>query len=537
MANPYIALEGASCVLPDGTALFSHLCERFDQRHTGLIGRNGVGKTVLARILAGQVPLSSGHCLRSGSVHYLAQQIAGPAASTAADLAGVQHVLDALQRIEAGSAASADFEAVGDHWDMRQRLRHTLAQHGLGHLDAATPTSTLSGGEAMRVALAGAMLSSADFLILDEPSNHLDRPHRRALLEHLRDWPRGLLVISHDRQLLETMERIVELSPQGLSSFNGNYAFHVQCRSQERLAALQQLDQRKLELQREERAMREQRERQERRQARGDRHGKEGNQARLLLGRRKERSENTTGKLHRQHAVAREQLAGRIGVVARQLEEDAPVSLHSVPVAQAAQRRVAELDAVRLPFVTAATRDISLVLRGQQRVGVVGPNGCGKSTLLKVLAGQLKPCSGSCKLNSETVYLDQKLTSLHPQRSVLEQMKTANPGASESDLRMRLAQLGLDARKIAVPGGSLSGGERLKATLALTLYAEPPPRLLLLDEPSNHLDLPSMQALEEVLRSYQGALVVVSHDDAFMDKLGLTDRLLATGQGWRLDPW
>lgn len=102
---------------------------------------------------------------------------------------------------------------------------------------------------------------------------------------------------------------------------------------------------------------------------------------------------------------------------------------------------------------------------------------------------------------------------------------------------MRLAHLGLDSGKIAVPGGSLSGGERLKAALACVLYADPPPQLLLLDEPSNHLDLPSVQALEAMLRGYRGALVVVSHDDAFMDNLGLTDRLVATEQGWLTAPW
>ena len=132
---------------------------------------------------------------------------------------------------------------------------------------------------------------------------------------------------------------------------------------------------------------------------------------------------------------------------------------------------------------------------------------------------------------------NQQLASLDPRRTVLEQMLAANRVATEGDLRMRLAHLGLDHRKIAAPGGSLSGGERLKAALACVLYADPPPHLLLLDEPSNHLDLPSVQALEAMLRGYRGALVVVSHDDAFMDSLGLTDRLVATGQGWRIEPW
>lgn len=537
MTNPYLTLESVSYALPDGRTLFSQLSETFDQRPTGLVGRNGVGKTMLARLLAGQLEPTGGRCLRSGSVYYLAQQVSPPADATVASLASVHHTLEALLRIEAGSSAPDDFDAVGERWDIRQRLRHELERNGLSHLDATTAASSLSGGEAMRVALLGAMLSDADFLILDEPSNHLDRPNRQALIEQLRRWPRGLLIVSHDRQLLDAMERIVELFSLGLRSYGGNYSFYAEAKVQERLNALQHLERSKLDRQREEHAMREQRERQQRRQARGERRVKEANQAKILLGREKERSESSAGKLRQQQADTLQQLTERIREAAQEVENEAPISLHSLPIIQVAQRRVAELDAVELPFVSEAARRISLILTGQQRVGVIGPNGCGKSTLLKVMAGHLAPLTGTCKVAAESAYLDQRLANLHPERSVLEQLTAVNRSASEGDLRTRLAQLGLDAQKIAAPTGSLSGGERLKAALACLLYAEAPPQLLLLDEPSNHLDLPSIQALEAMLRSYRGALVVVSHDDAFMDSLALTDRLAVNEKGWLMEPW
>ena len=201
MTNPSLALESVSYVLPNGRTLFSNLNEQFDQRHSGLVGRNGAGKTVLACLLAGTVKPTKGRIARCGSVYYLSQQVSHTFDTTVASLAGVQGKLDALERIEAGTTAPEDFEAVGDHWDVRQWLQQELACNGLGNLDASTPASALSGGEAMRVALIGAMLSNADYLILDEPSNHLDRPNRNALINELRRWPNGLLVISHDRQL------------------------------------------------------------------------------------------------------------------------------------------------------------------------------------------------------------------------------------------------------------------------------------------------------------------------------------------------
>lgn len=535
MTNPHLALQCVSYVLPDGRTLFSELNESFDSTPAALVGRNGVGKTVLARLLAGELQPSSGRCLRSGRVHYLAQQTSQPQGRSVAELAGVQTIIDALARIEAGSTAHEDFDAVGERWDIRQRLRLELERSGLAHLDAATPASLLSGGEAMRVSLLGAMLSEADFLILDEPSNHLDRPNRQALYEQLRRWPRGLLVVSHDRQLLEQMQRTVELSSLGLRSHGGNYSFYAQAKANERQKAMQNLEQAKLDRQREERQMQQQRERQERRQSRGDKQGKEGNQAKIILDRQKEWSEASSGKLSRQHNATREALSDAVRDAARLVEEHTPISLLALPVSAPAQKRIADIDLV-LPYVTGATRRLALSVSGQQRIGVVGPNGCGKSTLLKVLAGQVPPVSGELKVVVEGVYLDQQLGNLDAARSVLEQLLDANPGSDEADLRMRLAQLGLEEQKIVAPSGVLSGGERLKAALACVLYAEPPPQLLLLDEPSNHLDLDSTQALEAMLSSYRGALVVVSHDDAFLQALGLTHRLEATQTGWQLEP-
>lgn len=533
MTNPTLALQGVSFVLPDGRTLFSELNEHFDHTPTALVGRNGVGKTVLARLLAGQLQPTTGRCVASGRVHYLAQQTAQPHANSVAELAGVQPILTALARIEAGSTAQEDFDAVADRWDIHARLQQELERSGLSYLDAATPAHTLSGGEAMRVALLGAMLSDADFLILDEPSNHLDRPNRHALYAQLQRWPRGLLVVSHDRPLLEQMQRTVELSSLGLRSYGGNYGFYAQAKANERQKAAQDLEQAKLERQREERAMQQQRERQERRQSRGDQHGKQGNQAKIILDRQKEWSEAYSGKLRRQHNAARDELSSAVRDAARLLEEQTPISLLSLAVTTAAQKRVADID-IELPYVTGATQRIALSLSGQQRVGVIGPNGCGKSTLLKVLAGQLRSVSGECRVMVEGVYLDQQLANLDPRRNVLEQLLDAHPGGNEAELRMRLAQLGLDAQRIAVPSAALSGGERLKAALACVLYTEPPPALLLLDEPSNHLDLDSTQALETMLASYRGALVVVSHDDAFLAALGLSHHLLASAAGWEM---
>jgi len=536
MTSPSLTLEGVSLVLPDGRPLFSDITAQFDQQPTGLVGRNGVGKSALARIMAGHLPPSAGRCLRQGSVHYLPQRISPRQYPTVAALAGVQSALAALERIEAGSADPVDFEAVGERWSIRQHLADELDRHGLGQLTPGHPTSSLSGGEIMRAALVGATLRGADMLILDEPTNHLDAPGRHALLEQLRRWPGALLVISHDRGLLQQMSRIVELSGHGLRSYAGNHAFYERCSRQEREQARQQLDQRKLERRRGEQALREQREQQQRRQAHNRQQGRDANQAKILLGRQKERSESTGGKLQARRAATREALSQRVREAAREVENEMPIAMLPPQGQSPATRRVAELRDVELPFVAAATRRIELIVTSRQRIGVTGPNGCGKSTLLKLLAGRTAPLSGQLHRPDTVAWLDQHASLLVPRLGVLEQLQAANPATDEASLRTRLALLGLDASRIMLPSALLSGGERMKAALACALGIEQPASLLLLDEPGNHLDLASLHALESMLRQYRGALLVVSHDEVFLDRLALTHRLHADTEGWRLQP-
>jgi ATPase subunit of ABC transporter with duplicated ATPase domains len=538
MTNPIsLTLEGVSFQLPDGSALFDGLDAQFDDRHTGLVGRNGVGKSVLARIMAGELAPHSGRCVRTGSVHYLPQRIASDPNQTVAELAGVRHVIDALNRIERGSTSTEDFELVGERWDIRQQLQQQLALSHLPDLDADTPVARLSGGEAMRVALSGAWLAQADLLILDEPTNHLDSLNRKNLRDRLLQWQAGMIVISHDRELLETMERIVELSALGLRSYGGNYSFYAAASAQERESAVDRLEHHKLERKREQRRLQEHREQQERRQARGNRQAANANQAKILLGRQKERSEVSSGKANARQEAARAELSARVRKAAAQVEAETPIVLYKPEQVRAVPHQVAELEQVVLPNVTGRTAAIDLSLHGAQRVGVTGPNGTGKSTLLKVLAGLSAPAAGRSQVFVKAAYLDQQLATLVADQSILEQLQAVNRGWGESVLRTRLAQLGLGADRILLPSGLLSGGERLKGALACALYADEPAQLLLLDEPGNHLDLAATQALEEMLRQYQGALVVVSHDPVLLANIELTDHLTTTADGWHLQRW
>lgn len=538
MTEPRLTLHSVSYTLPQGRQLLTSLDASFGAQRTALVGRNGVGKSVLARILAGELAPTSGSVGRSGRVHYLPQNPLAGQPSIAA-LAGVQAPLQALERIEQGSCDVQDFELLNQRWDLRQQFQAALARAGLPALAPETPAHQLSGGQAMRVALMGARLAQADFWILDEPSNHLDAAGREALAQELAQWRGGLLLISHDRRLLRTMDAIAELSASAITVYTGSYDFYEQAQRQHRQNLHDALAHHKLERHRAEQAQRTQQERQQRKQARGNQLGKHSNQAKILLDFGKERAQGTGGKLTAQHAATREALNQRVRQAAQALQQQVDWqtdALHWHLPADLAHsgadgRVAAELREVQLPRV-APHRPLNLQLRTGQRVAIGGPNGCGKSTLLQVLAGQLAPLAGTAHTHIPWACLDQRHSLLQPGRSVLEQLLAASPRTPEALQRMRLAQLGLTADTITQDSAGLSGGERIKAALACALYRDAPAQGLLLDEPDNHLDLPALHALEALLRDYPGTLLIVSHDEALLQSLQLTHRLTCVEGSW-----
>ncbi len=524
MTQRHLRLDHLCLTLPDGRLLLDNLNHGFHAKATGIVGANGSGKSLLGQLLAGERLPSSGYVRCEGYVHVVSQLLEPERVPTVAALAGVEHILRALQRIAEGSLDDHHHTLAMGHWDCAARLSAELDLNGLGYLSADTPTHTLSGGERQRVALLGAWLSNADWLILDEPSNHLDRDQQQKLAQQIQRWPNGLVMISHDRVLLELMNEIVELSPIGLAVYGGNYSHYVAAREQEQHAFQATLQSERTQAKREQREMAVQMERQQRRNARGDRNARDGSQTKLITNAQKERSENSQGKLRLTQQLARDQQQQRIADARARCATDVQRIMLPPETVVPNGKLVLQLNELILPFGHAAP--IDLTLTGPLRIAVRGANGSGKSTLLQVISGRLLARAGKVICNVELGRLDQHAGLEHPQRTAVQWLYESNPELPEAEARTRLAQLGIDADRVQLQTSQLSGGERLKIALAALLHAQRPSQLLLLDEPDNHLDLPSRLALEQMLGQYQGALVVVSHDDAFIDALGVDQELL-----------
>ncbi|MBB6153040.1 ATPase subunit of ABC transporter with duplicated ATPase domains [Pseudomonas sp. JAI115] len=529
-----VSLNQTSFQFANGETIFNDLNLQFDHTHTAIVGRNGVGKSVLAKLIAGHLQPTAGSVTCSVPLAYVAQTFTADARQTVADATGTAAALRALQRLQSGEAAAEDFDILGERWDLPERLRQSLDDAGLPDIAPTDLTQPLSGGQQARLALIGALLNPAHLLVLDEPTNHLDGPGRDWLMSELERWRGGLIVISHDRQLLERMQRIVELTPLGVTVYGGNFSAYQQQRQIHQAAAQATLDQSRTERRREQQRLQNEHDTIQRHAARSLRNAKTANVSGFERAGLKGAARQIMGQVRHGHQQRKSELDARVrDAYAKVLADDA-VLMNLPGSAVPAARRVCTLIDACVPWLPA--QPLNVTLSGPVRVAVNGPNGCGKSTLLRLLAGQLHPASGECITHVPAAYLDQHLKLLDDRLSVIEQLLALQSPLSESELRSHLAHLQLDAQRVTRASASLSGGERLKAALAVALWGKTPAQLLLLDEPSNHLDLASVQAFEQALQTFPGAIVAVSHDTEFLQALKPTHRLDWHATEWRLQP-
>ena len=524
-----ITLSSLTYALPDGRVLFSDLNFSFNQERTGIAGRNGIGKTTLLRLIAGELAPSAGRVTISGSVGVLRQLQAPPDGMTLADLFGVRGALALLRKAEAGNASEADF-AEAD-WTLEARLAESLGRAGL-EAEAATPLAALSGGQRTRAALAALVFEAPDFLLLDEPTNNLDREGRDLVARLLAGWRGGALVVSHDRQLLEQMDAIVELSALGAARYGGGWSAYEARKALELDAARRDLAEaeREIDLTREKTQLAA--ERKARKDGAGKRKAARGGAPRILLGAMKRRAEASSGDLQR---LAERQMAGAEADAAaaqEKIEVLEKVSVQLPPCGLPSGRMVMTLAGVSAGYVLgkAVLSDVSFEVRGAERIALSGANGSGKSTLLKVITGRLAPFAGKARVHVPFVMLDQEVSLLDPADTILGNFRRLNPQADENACRAALARFRFRADAALQTVSTLSGGERLRAGLACVLGGAVPPQLLILDEPTNHLDIASLEAVETGLVAYDGALLVVSHDAAFLERVGIT-RLIEIRSG------
>ncbi|MEG9305767.1 ATP-binding cassette domain-containing protein [Klebsiella pneumoniae] len=527
---PAFVLHQVTCQFATGQTLFGPLSVSLEPSLCGLVGRNGVGKTRLLRLLAGLDSPAGGQIERAAAVTWVAQQPTLTPETTLATLLGYASVFAALSRLEQGQGLADDFDLLDGHWDLTDRLSLAFREADLPPFSADRPAFSLSGGERMKALLCGAFVSGTDYLLLDEPTNHLDRQGREWLYHQLESWQGGALIASHDRELLTRMPRIIELTPTALRSYGGNYDEYQRQRMAEQQAARAALEHAVTDRRRTRARMQKEHDAAQRRSAQTLRTVDTLNIASFERVKYKGAAKERPGALRRQHREQNSSLNAAVQQARERIEDDNPV-MFTLPGSEvAAGKQVLVVESLQLDHAPAAP--LNWRIDGPMRIALKGPNGCGKTTLLKTLLGLEQAASGYVRLSVSAAYLDQHLTQLDLSLSVMAHLSLEDTPLDEGLLRTRLAQLQLGADKVTLPLSALSGGERLKAALACVLWRREPAQLLLLDEPTNHLDLASTQAIESALAAFPGAMLVVSHDEAFLQGLKLTHSLAWRETGW-----
>ncbi|MEW2385673.1 ABC-F family ATP-binding cassette domain-containing protein [Micromonospora sp. NPDC047707] len=530
MSDACVVCSHLSFSWPDDTPVLQDLSVTVPPGRTGLVAPNGAGKSTLLRLIAGELAPTGGTVTVDGVLGYLPQTLPLDGELTVAEVLGVDAVLRALHAIEAGDAAEEHFTTVGDDWDVEERTRHELDRLGLADVALHRRLRTLSGGQVVSLGLAAQLLKRPDVLLLDEPTNNLDLDARHRLYAALDDWPGCLLVVSHDRALLDRMDRIAELDRGSVSFFGGTFSAYEEAAQAARATAERTVRSAELEVKREKRELQQARERAERRASNAARNLKNAGLPRIVAGGLKRSAQESAGRAQDTHANRVGEAQARLDEASRALRDDAVLTLDLPDTTVPAGRTlfVGERMQVRGLF---ADDGVELTVRGPERIALTGPNGAGKSTLLRLVEGSLTPESGAVRrAGGRVAYLSQRLDLLDPGRTVAENLAAYAPDRPQAERMTLLARFLFRGARAHLPVGALSGGELLRATLACVLYAQPAPHLLLLDEPTNNLDLVSVGQLESALKAYRGAFVVVSHDERFLAEIGV-DRWLRLADG------
>jgi ATPase subunit of ABC transporter with duplicated ATPase domains len=524
MQIPQINLHNLSYIHHDETPVFQGLSLSFVQQKIGLVGKNGAGKSTLLRLLAGEIMPTSGSLECRANIYYCPQRIV-KSDQTIAERLGVADRLAAIERISQGSVDVNDFELVGDDWACLGSVEKILADFGLTYIELSRKLSSLSGGERTRVSLAAAFYSHADFLLLDEPTNNLDSTVRQLLYQKVKAWKGGLVVASHDRDLLNLVDQVVELNSLGASVYGGNYNFYEAQKYIKQSAVEHELEVAKSKLKKAKQSIQKSKEHHEQNQKKGRKVRRSQSQAKVILDGKCERSEQTQSTMLIREKRLLKQSSDRLAEAREKIEVSHDITIELPETAVASNKIVLEVEKLSFAYVGQKKRlfhDVSFQIRGPERMALTGKNGAGKTTLIKLLLGELLPANGLIKCGVEHVfYVDQRVSGLDDALPVLENFRQYNPSYDDTHARRCLAQFLFRGDDVLKPVNVLSGGERLRALLACIFMSIHPPQLLILDEPTNHLDIQSLQSLESALQCYKGAMLVVSHDKQFLRNIGV----------------
>lgn len=526
-----ILLQNISFGFPGGNLLFNHTNLTI-QAYTksALVGSNGMGKSTLLKMIAGEIQPLEGNINIHGDIFYVPQMFGNYNHLTIAESLKIDQKLHALQKITNGEVDEMYFEMLNDDWDIEERGRQALEHWGLGNFELTQKLEGLSGGQKTKVFLAGIQISQPEIIILDEPTNHLDREGRKLLYDLIDKTDATVVIVSHDRTLLNLVDAISELSNQGIATYGGNYDFYAEQKEVEEEALHNDIHSKERALKKAKEKERETLERKQKLDARGKGKQEKSGVARIMMNTLRNNAEKNSSKLKSVHAEKISGISGDLRDLRSSLKNSDQMkvnfndsNLHSGKILVAAEDINFTYGKEKL-----WKENISLEVRSGDRISVKGSNGSGKTTLIKLLLGNSKPSEGRInKAEFNSIYIDQEYSLIDHDSTLYDFVQTFNDSAmQESEVKTLLSRFLFWKDTWDKKCGMLSGGERLRLLLCGLSISNQAPDVIILDEPTNNLDLQNVEILTHSIKDYHGTLLVISHDEVFLEEIGIDRELI-----------
>lgn len=521
-----LSIQNISYLHQDKHLLFENISLAVNQNDkTALIGNNGSGKSTLLKIIAGSLEVSEGRVDIDSTPYYVPQIFGQYNHLTVAEALKVDQKLDALNQIFIGNVAEELYSILNDDWTIEERCKQALDTWQLQEVDLMQKLETLSGGQKTRVFLAGITLHNPDFILLDEPSNHLDTDGRQLLYDFIANSTATLLVVSHDRSLLNLVDTVCELSKNGISSYGGNYSFYLEQKQNGINALHQDVLNKEKALRKTREKERETLERQQKLDNRGKRKQQKAGVARIMMNTLQNNAEKSSSKIRDVHT-------GKIDGIATDL--------------QTLRASLPDLDKIKFEFNQSILHkgkvffnaeqinyryadqflwkeNLSLKIYSGDRIALRGANGSGKTTLIRIIMNVITPVTGTVSLaDHKVIYIDQDYSLIKGRLNVYEQAQQFNVSAiPEHEIKIRLSRFLFTRDDWDKPCSALSGGEKMRLALCVLNMSNQAPDLIILDEPTNNLDIPNIEILTAAINGYRGTLIAVSHDISFLNAIGV----------------
>jgi ATPase subunit of ABC transporter with duplicated ATPase domains len=519
-----LILQNISYIHPDKDLLFHNINLTLHAHNKiALTGRNGIGKSTLLKIIARELKPSNGQLKVEADPYYVPQIFGQYNHLTIAQALKIESKLNALQEILKGNVTEDNLSSLDDDWEIEERCNEALRHWKLTNLNLAQTMETLSGGQKTKVFLAGISIHQPELILLDEPSNHLDKQSRQLLYDFIVTTQSTLIAVSHDRKLLNLLNTVCELNKNEISVYGGNYDFYAGQKQMEKNALNHDIHGKEKALRKAKEKERETLERQQKLDARGKKKQEKAGVARIMMNTLRNNAENSTSKIKDAHT---EKILG-ISQELQKLRSALPdmdkmkfgldnSGLHKGKILFTATNMNFIYDTQPL-----WKNDLNFQIASGERIALRGLNGSGKTTLIKIILGKLETKT-VYRADNRSVYIDQDYSLIDNKLKVYQQAQQFNTSAlQEHEIKIRLTRFLFIKEYWDKTCCVLSGGEKMRLMLCCLTINNQSPDIIILDEPTNNLDIRNIEILTAAINEYQGTLIVVSHDDHFLEQINI----------------